>query len=125
MKISINELSNLDRALTELENEKMNAILAYKFSKISKTVKNEMSTVEETRMKIISPYAQKDENGQFLVENNQYVIDEKDMAIVTTELNNLYRNEIEIDLDKIKIDEIKDFTMSNRQMEALMIIIED
>jgi len=96
-------LIGLNRALGELAEQKtIPNKLSYWLMRISREVVKEIETFEQARMKIIDKYADKDEDGQYRTENDQYVI--PDQAGYAAEFEEIAANPIEIRFNKVKVN---------------------
>lgn len=123
--MKVRDLLKIQKVLQEIEDIKMNAILSYKFSKIANQVKNEIEVIEKARVKIIEELAEKDDKGEFILDNGQYTFNNENKKTVTDKLDELLNCDSELQIKKIKLDELKDITFTNRQMEVLIQIIEE
>lgn len=75
--------------------------------------------IDKTRLEIAKHY------GELNEENNQYIIPEDKIPDATKELNDLFSIEQELDIKKVKIDDLADVKFTPAQMNALMIMIEE
>lgn len=123
--MKVRDLVKIQKVLKQIENIEMNAILSYKFSKIANQIKNEAEIVDKTRIKIIEELAEKDENGEFILNNGEYTFTDENKNIVINKLDELLDCDSELQIKKIKLDELKDINFTNKQMEALIQIIEE
>lgn len=123
--MKVRDLLKIRKVLQEIEDIKMNAILSYKFSKIANQVKNEIEVIEKARVKIIEELAEKDDKGEFILDNGQYTFNNENKKTVTDKLDELLNCDSELQIKKIKLDELKDITFTNKQMEVLIQIIEE
>ena len=78
------------------------------------------------RQEIIERYAKRDENGHVIVnsENGTVDVDEGKIPELNKELDGLFNREIELESNKIKLDDIKDLDLTVGQIEALIPLIE-
>lgn len=123
--MKVRDLVKIQKVLKQIENIEMNAILSYKFSKIANQIKNEAEIVDKTRIKIIEELAEKDENGEFILNNGEYTFSDENKNIVINKLDELLDCDSELQIKKIKLDELKDINFTNKQMEVLIQIIEE
>ena len=85
-------------------------------------LKEIVDNFDEARQTLVKSLAEKDENGEPLVENNNYVI--KDREKLNKEFMELQEIETEIDLDKISVDDLADKEINGADYEALSIFID-
>ena len=123
--MKVRDLVKIQKVLKQIENIEMNAILSYKFSKIANQIKNEAEIVDKTRIKIIEELAEKDENGEFILNNGEYTFSDENKNIVINKLDELLDCDSELQIKKIKLEELKDINFTNKQMEVLIQIIEE
>lgn len=55
-----------------------------------KNVSNEVVEYEEKRVKMCEEFSKKDENGKVIIENELYVIEDKDQELFKTKMEELY-----------------------------------
>ena len=82
--------------------------------------------ISTMRQEIIERYAKRDENGHVIVnsENGTVDVDEGKIPELNKELDSLFNREIELESNKIKLDDIKDLDLTVGQIEALIPLIE-
>lgn len=123
--MKIRDLIKIQKVLQQIENIEMNAILSYKFSKIANQIKNEIEIINETRIKIIEEFAEKDDKGEFIINEGEYTFNSENKSKVIEKLEELLDCESELQFKKIKLDELKNINLTNKQMEVLIQIIEE
>jgi hypothetical protein len=82
----------------------MSAKNAFKILKTLKEVDAELAIVQDSRMKLVEKYCQRDENGQWKVDEigNVLIVPEQ-ITIFTTEQNELFNTTLELNCDKLDI----------------------
>lgn len=65
MKINFSRISQIKASCERLKNIKMSIKTAYKLSKLSNLLDNEIAFYQEQYKKIIDLYAERDENGEY------------------------------------------------------------
>ena len=75
MKVNFSKISQVKASCEKLKDIKMSIKTAYKLSKLSNLLDNEIAFYQEQYKKIIDLYAEKDENGnyKFIDENQQNI----------------------------------------------------
>ena len=73
--------------------------------KTLKEVDAELAIVQDSRMKLVEKYCQRDEDGQWKVDEigNVLIVPEQ-ITIFTTEQNELFNTTLELNCDKLDID---------------------
>ena len=77
---------------------------------------------EEARQTLVKSLADKDENGEPLVEGNNYVINDREK--LNREFMELQAIETEIEFDKISVDDLADKEINGADYEVLSIFID-
>ena len=123
MKIKNYEAINTYAKLGEiLKNYSFKARVCQALVKNKNKLKEIADNFDEARRTLVKSIAEKDENGEPLVENNNYVI--KDREQLNKEFMELQAIETEIDLDKISVDDLADKEINGADYEALSIFID-
>ena len=123
MKIKNYEAINTYAKLGEiLKNYSFKARVCQILVKNKNKLKEIVGNFDEARQTLVKSLADKDENGEPLVENNNYVI--KDREKLNKEFMELQEIETEIDLDKISVDDLADKEINGADYEALSIFID-
>ena len=75
MKVNFSKISQVKTSCEKLKDIKMSIKTAYKLSKLSNLLDNEIAFYQEQYKKIIDLYAERDENGnyKFIDENQQNI----------------------------------------------------
>ena len=84
-------------------------------------LKSVIDSIEETRQTLIRHYAELDENGEPKVNDNSYVL--KDKEGFAKEFTDLQNDETDIELTTISIDDLGDTEINGADFEALSIFI--
>ena len=123
MKIKNYEAINLYAKLGEiLKNYSFKARVCQTIVKNKNKLKSIVETFDEARQTLVKSLADKDENGEPIIENNNYVI--KDKARLNNEFMELQEIETEVEFDKISVDDLADKEINGADYEALSIFID-
>ena len=123
MKIKNYEAINTYAKLGEiLKNYSFKAKVCQSIVKNKNKLKEIVDNFDEARQTLVKSLADKDENGEPLVEGNNYVI--KDREKLNKEFMELQAIETEIDLDKISVDDLADKEINGADYEVLSIFID-
>lgn len=125
MEFKIAEVLDLNKAINELADMKLNTILAYKIARIRKKLQEEVTTIEENRTQLIMPYIKKDENDEPIIDNGIYEVIEEKRKELTDKLNEFFGTEIKVELPTLQLKELESIELTPKQIEALMKIIEE
>lgn len=85
-------------------------------------LKEIVDNFDEARQMLVKSLAEKDENGEPLVENNNYVVHDKEQ--LNKEFIELQQLETEVEFDKISVDDLADKEINGADYEALSIFID-
>lgn len=123
--VKISNLLNSTEVLQKLSKTQLKAKTAWQVSKVLKLAEEEMQTFNDTRMEVLKKYAEKDENGELITDenNNCKIIPEK-ISEFNDELTELLDNEIELNVNKINIDDLGDIDFTPAEMNALEAFID-
>lgn len=125
IKIKIRELLNCTDALQKLAGKELKAKLAWQVARLLKSADTELSSFNETRMNLIKKYGEKDEAGELITdENGNCKILTDSVETFSNELNELVETEIEINANKLKVDDLNDIDFTPAEMNALESFIE-
>lgn len=123
--IKLEQLINSTESLKSLSQKPLKARSAYAVSKILKAADEEMVAFNETRMNLIRKYGEKDDNGELKSDENGNVhILADSLDTFNQELRELMDTQIEINANKIKIDDIGDVEFTPAEMAQLDEFIE-
>lgn len=123
--LTLEQLINSTDALKTLSQKPLKARCAYSVGKILKAADAEMVTFNETRMELIKKYGEKDESGELKTDENGnvHVILDK-LNEFNNELQELLATTIEINANKISIDDIGEIEFTPAEMTQLEEFIE-
>ena len=126
MILKAREIKNLNDTIQILLPLQLKMPFAYEVACIAREVRENDMMISTMRQEIIERYAKRDENGHVIVnsENGTVDVDEEKIPELNKELDNLFNKEIELESNKIKLNDIKDLDLTVGQIEALIPLIE-
>lgn len=126
MILKAREIKNLNDTIQILLPLQLKMPFAYEVACIAREVRENDMMISTMRQEIIERYAKRDENGRVIVnsENGTVDVDEGKIPELNKELDSLFNKEIELESNKIKLDDIKDLDLTVGQIEALIPLIE-
>ena len=125
IELKVGELVNSTEALQKLSQKELKAKLAWQVSKLLKAADKELQEFNETRMNLIKKYGEKDENGELITDDKgNCKIPEEVTIDFSNELNDLVEAEIEINANKIKIDDLENIDFTPNEMNILEVFID-
>lgn len=123
MKIKNYEAINTYAKLGEiLKNYSFKARVCQAIVKNKNKLKAIVETFDEARQTLVKSLADRDENGEPIIENNNYVITDK--ARLNNEFMELQEIETEIEFDTISVDDLADKEINGADYEVLSIFID-
>lgn len=123
MKIKNYEAINVYAKLGEiLKNYSFKARVCQTIVKNKNKLKAVVDNFEEARQTLVKSLADKDENGEPIVENGNYVITDK--AQLNREFAELQMIETEIEFDTVSVDDLADKEINGADYEVLSVFID-
>ena len=125
IKLKLGELLNSVEVLQKLASKELKAKPAWQTSRILKAAEKEIQEFNDTRMKLINKYGEKDEQGELITDDNgNCKIIADDTIEFSNQLNELINTEIEINSNKINIEDIENIDFTPAEMAQLENFIE-
>lgn len=120
IKITINELLNSTDVLQKLSKTDLKARLSWQIARLLKAADTEIQSFNDARMNLVRKFGEKDENGELITdEQNNCKIPNDSTIEFSNELNELINTEIEINANKIKIEDIENLNFTPAEMNTL------
>ncbi len=116
IKIKMSDLLNSTETLQKLSQKELKARLALSIARLLKEAEREIQNFNEVRMNLIKKYGEKDENGELVTdESGNCKILPDGVETFSKELNDIIGTEIEINANKLRLDDLDnlDFTPSD------------
>lgn len=126
MTITLQNILEAQGTMQNLSTKVLRGRTAYQVARLLKRLDAELSTYNDTRIKLIEQYAKKKEDGSYeLNEQNEYQFTPENMQAYMNEINNLLQEKIEIDANPLKLDDLLDLEFTPTEMVALEPFIEE
>ena len=120
MKVTLKDIVESQEVMRTLSNKPLRGRVAFKVARLLKKLEAELTTFNDTRVKLIESYAKKDEEGNYVTnDKNEYQFDEGNANKFVEEINKLLLEELDIDANPILVDEIEDLDFTPAEMAAL------
>ena len=124
--VTLNDVRNSGEALRKLAQQPMSARTAYKIARLSKAIEAEYAIFSEGQRGLIEKYAERDENGEFVrLDENSIKIKTDCVEKCNTELFELLNTEVEINAEKLQLEELDNISISPSELNTLMPFIAD
>ena len=120
MKVTLKDIVESQEVMRTLSNKPLRGRVAFKVARLLKKLEAELTTFNDTRVKLIESYAKKDEEGNYVTnDRNEYQFDQDNANKFVEEINKLLSEELDIDANPILVDEIEDLDFTPAEMAAL------
>ena len=125
ISIQINDLLNTTETLQSLSQKTLKGRLAFSIAKLLKGAEQEIQQFNDTRMKIITKYGEKDENNELKTdEKGNCKIAPESIDEFSNELNDLLQTTVEINANKLRMEDLEDLEFTPNEMVILEPFIE-
>lgn len=124
--MKLREIIESKDVLAQLNQSKgMTGVVAYRIGKNIKMLDAELEEYDKARIHILEKYSNKDDKGNPIIENNNYDIDQENLAQALNEINDLLDEESTLDLKKVSIEDISIANLSPKEMMAIEYMLEE
>ena len=112
--------------MRELSTKTLKGRAAFRVARLLRELEKEFTLFNETRVELIREYAQKDENGEIKSdENGNVTLDQARLNEFYEKLDELLNAEVEINAEKIDIDDFGDVDFTPAQIINLEAFIKE
>ena len=126
IKLKISDIINSVSTLKELMGKSLKSRVAYKVARLAREVENEYKLYDEKRIDLIKKYANHDENGELILdEEGSFSVADENVAAFRKELMELMDVEIELNVDKLSLEELDGCDFTPSEMVNLMVFVEE
>lgn len=125
IRISLNDILNATETFKVIMQQSVKGSLAFKIARLARELDKEMTTFNEERQKLFQKYGEKDENGELVIdENNIIKFPSENIDLINEELNSLLSTEVEVNADKLPVNEVDQFELTPQQMMNIEMFFE-
>lgn len=110
MKIKLQEIISQTENIKSLLQNKLPVKIAYRLNKLSGKIDHELKTYTETKNGLVIEYGEKQENGDIKVTDPEKLVE------FHTKHNELIEMDVELDFEKLKIEDLGDITLSPNEI---------
>ena len=118
MKLTVLEVLKLNDGLNDLSDKELPVSVAFKLQSIQSKLSTECENASKVRSKLIDKYKEED------LEDGKVKIKESEVETFNKEINELHNQEVNIKLDKIKVDDLESIKVKPSTLGKLEKIIE-
>lgn len=123
MKFS--SIENLYIVIKSFQEKEMPIKLSYKFSKIFDSIETDYQFFFSQLKKILDKYAEKDENGNFIQNEEHIPLRKETLELAEKALNDLYETEIALPKITFTLDELEGLDIKPFELKMLLPFIEE
>lgn len=124
-KLTNKEIIEKVGMLGEISNRKLPVKVSYAIGKNISKIESELKHYNKEREKIVDKYCGKDEEGNFKIENGNYVIKENEIENWNKDMKDLQEIVVEIETHKFNIDLLNGYDMTASEMMCIDFMIEE
>ena len=125
IKLTIGDLVNSTEALQKLADKQLKAKLAWQVARLLKMIDAELQSFNDTRMNLVKKYGEKDETGSLITDDKGNCKILPDLVNeFSKELKELVDTEIELNSNKLKIEDLENLDFSPAEMNTLEAFID-
>lgn len=125
INVKMSDVFNASDALTELGKCSLSGKSAFAVARLIREIDNEMKTFETIRMDIIRKYADKDENGELILEEGNIHLSEENVTACNNELMDSLTQTIELNANPLKYEWLEKIELTVPQAMALEPFMEE
>jgi len=127
LKLKLGELNIVLDSLNKLIDKEISIKTSYKLSKLTKRLIDEHSIYEKNRMKLINKYAEKDADNNIIInkEDNSTTVIGENKINFNKEFTELINIEMELEFEKIKLDDLGEISISPRDLLYLNFLFDE
>ena len=117
--VTLQDMVNSLNLINSLMNQSLKAKTAYKIARIAREIEKEYKLFDEARLKLINEYGKKDDDGQLIEENGNYIINPDNVVDYNNAADELLNTVIEINIEPIDVEELDGIELTPQQMIVL------
>lgn len=126
ISVTLQEVFNAMPILQELADKDLTIKTSFVIARIIIEVEKEYNLFQEQRKKMFDKYVEKNEDGNFKIdENNNYIIKPGLAQLFNSEMNELLQTAVELNCNFINLEDIQDLCMSPRAVTGLLPFIKE
>jgi septum formation topological specificity factor MinE len=118
MKVKLSKIVNSVPAIKVLSQQATNAKIAFKFAKALNIIQSELDLFEQTKNELVEKY-------QTVNENNEPHIPQEKLEELKSQLLELLEEEVEIDIQKLNINDLSGVTVTISNMMLMDYLFAD
>lgn len=117
IEVQLKDIVNNARVFGTLNNSSFRARTAYKIALLFKELQNQLDSYNSVRKGLLEKYGE-------LTSTGQYTVEKEKLSDFSAEHNELLNEQVQLNCNKININELEDVELTTEQMTALLPFIE-
>lgn len=121
----INLLNSIE-PLQKIGQQELNGVQAYKIAKMINAVSKQLELYNKTRQELLNQYAQKDENNNLkIIDNDKIVIIKDKINEFNNKLEQLNNLQIELNINMFDLNDLHEIKLSPREFSEILWLINE
>lgn len=112
IKVTMSDVLSIEKVLTKLVNYSLTGKRAFALARLTREIDKEIATFENIRIDLIRKYADKDENGEVIVNGENVHLSEESVQLCNQELKESLAQEIELNVAPLKYEWFDDIELT-------------
>lgn len=112
IKVTMSDVLSIEKVLTKLVNYSLTGNRAFALARLTREIDKEIATFENIRIDLIRKYADKDENGEVIVNGENVHLSEENVQLCNQELKESLAQEIELNVAPLKYEWFDDIELT-------------
>ena len=125
IRVTLNDILNNIEIFKTISEKILPIKTAYKIARLLRELNHESTLFDESRHKIIEKYAERTETGEIKMDDNNVSIQPNLIQQCNQELIDLLNTVLEINANKISLNDLEDIELSPSQILSLEPFIEE
>ena len=126
INITLRELVDSSDTMKKLSQKSLKGKIAYYIARLLREIDKELTLFNETRGTLIKKYGEKDENGELKIdENGNCKFSPEATERFYSEMNDILNNVIELNANKINLNDLEELDFTPTEMIILEPFIEE
>ena len=123
MKLKNIEIMNSIPVINKLLQSDIDITVQFILNKNTSEINSISKAYVDGRNKLLDKYVKKDDKGNMIIENNNYVFDEGNTEKFLTEMDKLDNIENDVKLQKLNIEDLKGTKVTGAEFKAIKFLI--
>lgn len=123
--VTVNDVVSSINTFKAIAAQQLPIKAAYGIARLIKEIDRENETFVSARQALIDKYGQRDEEGNLISEDGNLYIQKDKIQVFKEELQELLDSEIELNAEKISVENLGDVQLTSLQVSEILAFIKD